>query len=351
MKMAAYTRVVEAIDEWIGGRGTVAGPGPSRDTSLVEMLLRMAAAERTSFEVVRSIYSQQIKAHARAARARTRGSATRGEAIAKAYADYAAGGHSLRELAVDYRIAPFTMACSVLEAVIDLEHPMVKAAGGGVKSKAKFSRRRDLVKDLLPGHFAAGAPAAGRFPMVEWCEIDPVQLHSDVVECILGDDTAGPLVDRIRHTIGLEYEYLLQEQLRQLNVSFLSEDIQKTNRHVRTPDCALITPVEVHGHLCHWVESKASFGDRQTLEDNEREQFHSYVERVGPGVVIYWFDFIEDHPEVDLQEWRDRGILVVSRLPDEVVPRPDVPVKLPASFTDQTRLLKSRAKGGDAPVL
>ena len=84
------------------------------------------------------------------------------------------------------------------------------------------------------------------------------------------------------------YRYLLQEKLRQLNVSFLSEDIQKTNRHVRTPDCALLTPIEVHGHVCHWVESKASFGDAQTLEDNEREQFHSYVERVGPGVVIYW---------------------------------------------------------------
>ena len=74
------------------------------------------------------------------------------------------------------------------------------------------------------------------------------------------------------------YEQLLQEQLRQLSISFLSEDIQKTNRHVRTPDCALLTPVEVHGHLCHWVESKASFGDAAAMLDNEREQFHGCAE-------------------------------------------------------------------------
>jgi hypothetical protein len=65
--------------------------------------------------------------------------------------------------------------------------------------------------------------------------------------------------------------------------------------------------------------------------------------QVGPGVVIYWFGFIEDHPDVDLQEWRDRGILVVSRLPDEVVPRPDAPVRLPVSYTDESRLLRNRA--------
>lgn len=181
------------------------------------------------------------------------------------------------------------------------------------------------------------------------------------------------------HTYRFHGRFRLQEQLRQQNIRFLSEDIQKTNRHVRTPDCALLTPIEVHGHLCHWVESKACFGDRPTLEDTEREQFHSYVERVGPGVVIYWyvntllsgvdqveayinalvsndtahtccrFDFIEDHPDIDLVEWRDRGILVVSKLPDEVILRPDVPVQLPASFTDQARLLKSRAEGGTAP--
>lgn len=41
---------------------------------------------------------------------------------------------------------------------------------------------------------------------------------TQVVECLHHDGTYGPFVDRIKHTIGLEYEYLLQEKLRQLNV-------------------------------------------------------------------------------------------------------------------------------------
>lgn len=80
-----------------------------------------------------------------------------------------------------------------------------------------------------------------------------------------------------RYSVFNHYPHLLRTLFHILSTSFDStalQDIQKTNRHVRTPDCALITPVEVHGHLCHWVESKASFGDVPTMLDNEREQFH-----------------------------------------------------------------------------
>lgn len=173
--------------------------------SHVKMLLQVAQAEKASFEVVRSIYSQQMKTLAKTTRARGRGVARND--VAREYGQYVESGHTMLELAIDHRVAPVTMACSILEGLIDLSHPIVQAREAELaKSKTKFNRRRDLVKDLLPTCFAAGASAAGTFPVAaEFC-MESSRLHKDVVECILADDTAGPLVDRIRHTVGLEYE-------------------------------------------------------------------------------------------------------------------------------------------------
>lgn len=47
-------------------------------------------------------------------------------------------------------------------------------------------------------------------------------------------------------------------------------------------------------HMVHWIDSKASFGDDRTHAQQMEGQYATYVNRYGPGCVIYWFGFISD---------------------------------------------------------
>jgi hypothetical protein len=58
-------------------------------------------------------------------------------------------------------------------------------------------------------------------------------------------------------------------------------------------------------YVVRWVESKASFGD-QYSHDINRQQCFSYVNRYGPGLIIYWFGFIDE-----LDDCRDKGVIVM----------------------------------------
>jgi hypothetical protein len=44
----------------------------------------------------------------------------------------------------------------------------------------------------------------------------------------------------------------------------------------------------------HWIDSKASFGDDRTHTQQMEGQYATYVNRYGPGCVIYWFGYISD---------------------------------------------------------
>ncbi|XP_047013730.1 CDAN1-interacting nuclease 1 isoform X2 [Ictalurus punctatus] len=122
--------------------------------------------------------------------------------------------------------------------------------------------------------------------------IPDVQLARHVEQCTINDCCYGPLVDCIKHAIGHEHEEILREKLRERNLSF----------------------VAVEGHIVHWIESKASFGDEHSHRTYLNEQFWSYWNRFGPGLVIYWYGFIA---ELDCQ--RDRGILLKDCFPSDIV--------------------------------
>ncbi|ETE72946.1 hypothetical protein L345_01218, partial [Ophiophagus hannah] len=133
------------------------------------------------------------------------------------------------------------------------------------------------------------------------------------LQCIANDYCYGPLVDCIKHAIGYEHEVLLQEMLLKRNISFLAEDQLRAKGYDKTPDFILEVPIAVEGHIIHWIESKASFGDECSHQAYLNDQFWSYWNRFGPGLVIYWYGFIE---ELDCH--RNRGILLKDCFPTDI---------------------------------
>ncbi|XP_030069662.1 CDAN1-interacting nuclease 1 isoform X4 [Microcaecilia unicolor] len=104
-------------------------------------------------------------------------------------------------------------------------------------------------------------------------------LANQVFQCTLNDCCYGPLVDCIKHSIGHEHEVLLREKLLEHQLAFLEEDQLRDKGYDKTPDFILEVPVAVEGHIIHWIESKASFGDESSHRAYLQEQFWSYWNR------------------------------------------------------------------------
>ena len=66
-------------------------------------------------------------------------------------------------------------------------------------------------------------------------------------------------------------------------VGYMSEKTQRIRSPNNTPDALLTTPIEVCGHLCYWIESKAQFGDLITMNKQFSGQFSKYLDELKDG--------------------------------------------------------------------
>ena len=77
------------------------------------------------------------------------------------------------------------------------------------------------------------------------------------------------------------------------------EDALRQRGLSKTPDALLVVPfgVYVNGgnefRVVNWIDSKAMFGDRESHVNDNLSQLQGYVNRFGPGMVIYWFGYID----------------------------------------------------------
>lgn len=142
--------------------------------------------------------------------------------------------------------------------------------------------------------------------------IDPL-LHSNLLHCLQTDFLTSPLTDQFRHQIGVEKEVYMHRRLTEMGIHFHSEAAMRAAGYPKTPDALLAYPVEIDGHIVNWIESKALFSDFPTHQTYQRDQYWPYYNRFGPGLVIYWFGFLD---EINSDKDKEKGILVMDSFPE-----------------------------------
>ncbi|KAK4885413.1 hypothetical protein RN001_001684 [Aquatica leii] len=195
------------------------------------------------------------------------------EAVDKFYSLYREAVNSDQPSGIIIRIAVNTGICPCLIAKLILQKPFMDDS---VLNKSVFkisSEVKRYIRDtnLIP---------------------DP-RLAYEVYLCTLYDDLYSPTVEIMKTSIGQEYEIKLQREMTQLGLAFRAEEHLRKYGYDKTPDIKLEIPIAVNGFIINWVESKARFADEEIHKEYFRSQYGSYWNRFGPGLVIYWFGFVE----------------------------------------------------------
>ncbi len=108
----------------------------------------------------------------------------------------------------------------------------------------------------------------------------------------------------------------MKEKLLEEKIPFLDENDLRLKGYDKTPDVKLEIPCLVESEfVVNWIESKALFGDSKSHEIYAKDQYLTYVNRFGPGIVIYWLGFVEEISEKNGTD----GIFVFSDLPKSLM--------------------------------
>eukprot|EP00466_Bigelowiella_natans_P009692 jgi/Bigna1/76389/fgenesh1_pg.41_\ len=214
-------------------------------------------------------------------------------------------GEDIVSIAVSQRKSPYLVARSILEDHLSYTYPQSKifvsiegivkchpskptviSKGVAKKMISKLMRNPSLIEDEI--------------------------LREQIEKCIELDLHCSPYFDYIRRFVGDEYEHILQEKLRNRGIPHQSEDDLKVEGMDKTPDVRLLVPVDISKQSVTWIDSKASFGDPLSHEKHTQQQIQQYVDRYGPGMIIYWFGFVEgmETPE---------GVKLVTDLPTTTI--------------------------------
>ena len=105
---------------------------------------------------------------------------------------------------------------------------------------------------------------------------------------------------------------MLHDILLEHQIHYYDEENLREEGYDKTPDFKLVVPIAVDCHVVNWIESKALFGDSVSHSGYLEKQFWSYTNRFGPGLVIYWFGFIDE-----LNVNVDQGIMLNDNFPKE----------------------------------
>ncbi len=139
--------------------------------------------------------------------------------------------------------------------------------------------------------------------------IEDKRLRQEIKDAMKMEVIYSPEGARIQHGRGKDVEWLVKKWLDSKRVKYITEYDAKKMEHTKTPDFRLETPMKADDMWVNWVECKGSFADEVEYKRDFGKQLHHYVNLFGPGMVIYWYGFIDDMPNY----LKDRNILLVDR--------------------------------------
>ncbi|KAK9833398.1 hypothetical protein WJX81_001760 [Elliptochloris bilobata] len=266
------------------------------------------------FDSLACIHSQESQAAAIAPHHRVRTNIT-------LHANRYVEGEDLLALAASTNCPPVLLLRRLLEA----------PSFGVARTKATEALRRPALLPNLALGLAPSTAATQPSPQPAATEAAGQQGHAgvllarvqaDIVRACQEDPVFSPHADAVRHVSGLEGEALLCETLRARSIAFWPEQQLRAEGFFKTPDVKLQVPLLVHGHVVNWIDSKATFGSARLHMQQSAEQYEKYVNRFGPGAVVYWFGYA-----AGLQE-ACPGVLLLGGLPaaSDVITLPCLPL-------------------------
>jgi hypothetical protein len=171
------------------------------------------------------------------------------------------GGHSFTHLAQDINFSPLMMA-----------NILMKAKGMTKNDVRNALRDANVVKDA--------------------------RLRREIQEAMDTDMVYSEEGARIQKERGIEGEATIAKWLNEKGISYKTEnDLKGKTEHGKTVDFLLDTPITIQFEDglkdINWIESKGSFGDNKKMMRDYRKQLEPYTKYWGPGIVVYWFGFLE----------------------------------------------------------
>lgn len=239
---------------------------------------------RVPVETVFSIYMQEAQLHVKKTNHIVKNAASQ-------YARRYQAGADMLELCAEADLLPCIFLRRMLESELWLCNK--KAISMLLKNPASANQSHLRNQDLNQG-------AAERML---------ARLKDDIQSCVDCDQVYSPVADAKRQQIGVEHELKLNQMLTDAGIAFWTEEDLRNKGFYKTPDAKLQVPIAVRGHAVNWIDSKATFGDPRSHVEYVNDQFTKYVNRYGPGMVVYWFGFVDE-----LQE-EDSSLILVDSFP------------------------------------
>ncbi|XP_050532452.1 CDAN1-interacting nuclease 1 [Daktulosphaira vitifoliae] len=136
---------------------------------------------------------------------------------------------------------------------------------------------------------------------------DDPQLAYQVFICSVMDSFYGSCAEQLKSLNGKRYEQILRNKINKngdsINSQYWTESECRARGLDMTPDIVLHEPLAVvqnedNHFFVNWIESKAMFGcEGFRTRGAFHKQLFPYWNRYGPGVVIYWFGYVEEKSE------------------------------------------------------
>ena len=124
------------------------------------------------------------------------------------------------------------------------------------------------------------------------------RLKNEIQDVVREDIIYSPAGMDVQYLRGKKGEARLNEWLDRNNIEYRTED-EIRGEYKKTPDNLLKEPMEIDGQMVYWFESKANFGNAQEMRRNNKKQIIPYTEIFGPGIIVYWFGFVDDFEPVE----------------------------------------------------